>query len=383
MTWFMFALGFLAFCVDSHFTFAQIPKANSFLVSSSTPYSLPYQNELSQSLSAAQIAQLAAARCGAAKMVTEDSKSRSLRSLSVCNKNDCEKVVLNLFQAAIAYRLRQTASGNAMKLHFGIAACLKAERIFNETEQLLQQQEKTQNQLVDKGIPIPDPLLVGRLKIILEDKRLENQSKMAILRSQLSALIGAENACRHNPNEADEIVPCDCDVCERIQQALTCRCDLVTLIQLKGGINADTLDAWDGIGALLTGVPTLAKPTQFWSKLLSTKRSQNEIERVLAHRRRWLDDLIAERTKQISMEVDVAFEKKKTAALRWVKSTEQIANWDTRILQVEKLGEVHGNLANQFESKLNRLQIQGQKTERWVEWHQANVDLMLAIGCDL
>ncbi len=316
-------------------------------------------------------------------MIADESKSRSLDAVSACMKNDREKEVLNLFQASITYRLRQTAAGNAMKLHFGIAACLKAEGIFNETEKLLQQQEKAQNQLVDKGIPIPDPLLVGRLKIILEDKRLENQSKLAILRSQLSALIGTENACSHTPNEADQIVASDCDVCEHVQQAMTCRCDLRSMNQLRGTVNAESLEVWEGIGAILSGVPALAKPKPLWSKLFSTKRSRNEIERFVALRRRWLDDLIAERTKQVSTEVDVAFEKKKTAALRWAKSSEQIENWETRIVQLEKLSEVQGNFASQFESKLNRLLVQGQRTERWAEWHQANVDLLLAIGCDL
>ncbi len=369
--------------MNAQISFAQIPRTNTFLVSRTVPYSLPNQSEISQSLSATQIAQLANERCGAAKMVANDSKSRSHGSVSLCKNNECEKEVLNLFQASIAYRLRQTAAGNGMKLHFGIAACLKAEGIFSETEKVLQQQEKAQNQLADKGIPIPDPLLVGRLKIILEDKRLENQSKMAILRSQMSALIGTENACRHTPNEADQIVPSDCDVCDHIQQALTCRCDLRTMNQIRGAINSETLEVWDGIGAILSGVPALSKPKPFWSKLFSTKRSMNEIERFVAIRRRWLDDLIAERTKQISMEVDVAFEKKKTAALRWMKATEQIDNWDTRIGQLEKLSEVQGNFASQFESKLNRLLVQGQRTERWAEWHQANVDLLLAIGCDL
>ena len=83
------------------------------------------------------------------------------------------------------------------------------------------------------------------------------------------------------------------------------------------------------------------------------------------------------------MEVDIAFEKKKTAALRWVKSVEQITNWETRIAQLEQLSEVQGNLAIQLEANLNRLQAKGQRIERWVEWQQANMDLLLAIGCDL
>lgn len=392
-TWSVFVCWFLAYVLGSPIALAQskevdsrtgASRPNMFLVSSSAPYSLPTQFQpSSQSLSAIQIGRLAAERCGPAKMVTSDSKSRSLPSLSVCKDVECEKMILESFQVAVAFRLRQTASANAMKLHYGIAACLTAERIFNETHHLLQQQEKAQTELVEKGIPIPDPLMVGRLKLILEDKRLDNQSKTAILRTQLSALIGTENACGHAPSEPDEILPSDCSVCAHIEQAMTCRCDLQTMKRLLGTIHGETLAVWDGIGAFLSGVPALAKQKTFWSKLVRTKRTQTEIERAIATRRKWLDELVEERTKQIAMEVDVAFEKKRTAALRWVKTGEQVTNWETRILQLENLSEVQGNLASQFEAKLNRLQAKGQMIERWVEWHQANIELMLAIGCDL
>lgn len=355
-----------------------------FLVSSSQPYTIPapFEGETAP-LSAMQIGRIAAERSGAANLVTADSKSRSSLAHSICNDNKSELEVMRLFECAVACRLRQTASSNAMKLHYGIAASLFAERTLNETMDLLGQQEKAQAALVDKGIPISDPLLVQRLKIQLEDKRLANQSKIAILRSQLAALIGTENACRHVPVEPKEIVPSDQDVCEHIQQALRCRCDLQTMIRLRKTVNADTLAVWDGIGAMLSGVPVLAKPKPFWSKLLRTKRSQAEIQCAVAARLAWLDDLISERTKQIAMEVETAFEKKKTAALRWVKSGEQIANWGLRIEQLEKLAEVQGNLASQYEAKLNRLQAEGQRAALWAEWHLANEDLKLSIGCDL
>ena len=355
-----------------------------FLVHSTVPYSLPTQFQSSRhSLSAEQIGQLAAARCGAANLVLSDSKSRSRHSISLCKDVNSEKEILNSFQAAIAFRLRQTASANAMKLHYGLAACVAVEQIFDETKNLIDQQERAQNELVEKGIPIPDPLLVGRLKIILEDKRLENQSKTAILRSQLSAFIGTENACGHAPNEVDEIVPSDRNACEHIQQAQKCRCDLLTMRRLRGTINAESLEVWDSIGALLSGVPALAKPSSFWLKILKTNRSHTDIQSAVAVRRKWLNDLISERETQIVMEIEVAFEKKRTAALRWVKSGAQTSNWETRIEQLEQLSEVQGNLAIQFEAKLNRFQSEGQRTERWVEWQQANIDLMLAIGCNL
>lgn len=391
--WYVFVCWFLACVAGSPTAFAQSKEVasrtgglqpNRFLVSSSAPYSLaPQFLPSSHTLSATQIGQLAAERCGAAKMVAYNSKSRSLPALSACMDVECENRILEFFQAAVAFRLRQTASANAMKLHYGIAACLTAEQVFNETNRLLEQQEKAQTELEEKGIPIPDPLLVGRLKLILEDKRLDNQSKTAILRTQLSALIGTENACGHAASEPDEIEPSDCSVCSHIERALTCRCDLQTMKRLRGTINSDTLAVWEGIGAFLSGVPALAKQKTFWSKLFRTQRNQTEIERAITTRRNWLDELTEERTKQIAMEVDVAFEKKRTAALRWVKTGEQVTNWETRILQLEKLSEVQGNLASQFEAKLNRLQAKGQRIERWVEWHQANIELMLAIGCDL
>jgi hypothetical protein len=355
-----------------------------FLVSSSLPYSIPSPSYAeTASLSAKQIGLIAAERCGPANLVTADSKSRTIQAVARCNESESTFEVMRLFQSAVAYRLNQTASSNAMKLHYGIAACLSADRTMIETMELLGQQEVAQAALVEKGIPIHDPLLVQRLRIQLEDRRLENQSKIALLRAQLTALIGAENACRHTPIEPREIIPSDQGVCEHIQQALRCRCDIQTLLRLRKLVNSETLTVWDGIGATLSGVPSLPQAKPFWSKLLRTKRSQAEIQCAVAARLLWLDGLIAERSKQVAMEVETAFEKKRTAALRWVKSGEQIANWELRIEQLEMLSEVQGNLASQYEAKLNRLQAEGQRIELWAEWHMADEDLQLSIGCDL
>lgn len=391
------AFGLFVSFVDSHIGFSQSTQQshqsptkatqNAFLVSTTVPYRFPPTSPESQptlsTLSAAQIGQLASERSGAAKSLNSDSRSRSLQPQSLCNDSDSEKEIVGAFQAAVVYRLRQTASANAMKLHYGIAACLTAENIFNETATLLDEQDKAQSLLVEKGIPIPDPHLVGRLKISLEDKRLENHSKMVILRSQLSALIGTENACSHTPVENQEIIPSDRDVCEHITQATACRCDLRTMNRLRGTINADTLAVWDRMGAKLSGVPSLAKPKTFWPRILFGKSTREEIQSAVGARRNWIDELIAEQTRQIALEVDVAFEKKKTAALRWVKANEQIDNWENRIKQLEMISEVQGNIASQFEANLNRKQAEGPKIERWLEWRFANIDLMLAVGCDL
>lgn len=326
---------------------------------------------------------MASERCGTAKLIAIDEKARSTHSSANCIDTESAQEIVRVFRTAVAFRLKQTASANAMKLHYGIAACLKAESIFDQTFENLQRQEKAQNLLVETGVPIPDPTLVERLKTSLQDKRLENQSKLAVLRSQLSSLIGAENACRHAPLEIDEIVPSDRDVCEHIDQAQRCRCDLVVLRRLKSTIHSDSLDAWDSIGASLSGIPFTASRKLFWSKVLRPHRTRSEIENAVNARISWLENLVAERTKQIQTEVDVAFEKKRTAALRWVNANEQIANWGNRIAQLESLSEVQGNMASQFEAHLNQFQIEGQRIERWTEWHLANLDLMLAIGCEL
>lgn len=362
----------------------QANQLKPFLVSSSTPYQLPSQKEPEHlSISATQISRMASERCGTAKLIAIDEKARSTHSSANCIDTESAQEIVRVFRTAVAFRLKQTASANAMKLHYGIAACLKAESIFDQTFENLQRQEKAQNLLVETGVPIPDPTLVERLKTSLQDKRLENQSKLAVLRSQLSSLIGAENACRHAPLEIDEIVPSDRDVCEHIDQAQRCRCDLVVLRRLKSTIHSDSLDAWDSIGASLSGIPFTASRKLFWSKVLRPHRTRSEIENAVNARISWLENLVAERTKQIQTEVDVAFEKKRTAALRWVNANEQIANWGNRIAQLESLSEVQGNMASQFEAHLNQFQIEGQRIERWTEWHLANLDLMLAIGCEL
>ena len=377
------ALCFLASISGLPSATGQSTTLEPFLVSRSVPYSLPAQNDSrTQSLSAAEVGRLASSRCGAANRISSDSHSRNFHTPPICKEGASEKQLISSFQAAIAYRLRQSATANALKLHFGIAACLRAQTIFDQTLALLERQEKAQNQIADKGIPIPDPTLINRLRINLEDKRLENQSKIAVLRSQLSGLIGTENACGHAPNETQEIIPSDCNVCDHIEQASNCRCDLVCLKRLKSTITSETLDAWDSIGATLSGVPALAKQKPFWSKVLRPHRSKSEMESAIAARKHWLDEIVADRQKQIAMEIEVAFEKKRTAALRWVNAGQQVANWDNRIAQLESLSEVQGNLAAQFESQLNRSQSEGEKIERWAEWHVANVDLMLAIGCE-
>lgn len=355
--------------------------APTLLVSDSTAFMSESLASIEQHLTANQIAHLAGQNSNAARLVRLDAQARKSSS-SFLNIDQKSEKLLGQFESAAAFRLRQLAVSNALKLHYAMAASNQAKAVFDETEALIQVQRETQSQLIEKGIPIPDDLLIQRLLTGLNDKRLENESKFRQLRSQLSLLIGPQYACPHSPTENSDIVPSDSDVCDRIEQAMQCRCDLLTMIQLRSSIQAETLDAWNSIGALTSNAPAIAKPKSTLPKILRTHIYRSEIECAVQARLAWLDSLIAERKKLIALEVETAFEKKKTAALRWVLACQQVEEWNQRIEQLVALSEVQGNLAEQFTAKLNRQQAIGQRIERWLEWHQANCELTLALGCD-
>jgi hypothetical protein len=330
-------------------------------------------------LSSDQISRLASQKASAAELMVRDARSRTFTA-KLHNQETANQLLAPL-QSSVAFRLRQNASASALKLHYAIAACLMAESVLDDTDGNLSFQEKAQAQLVDRGIPIPDPLLIDRLKKTSEDKRIENQSKLHLLRTQLAALIGPECACQHSPRESDEIVPSDIEVCERVRQALHCRCDLLTLKRLSNSINEDTLEAWDSMAAILSGVPTVSTRSSLITHWLRSKCMSDEIQSAIQSRKQWLNALIEERSKQIGTEVEVAFEKKKSSALRWVNAREQMELWDRRLTQLEEMGRVRGNLVDQFEAKMNRLQASAVVIERWLDWQLANVELNLAIGC--
>ena len=335
----------------------------------------------SRSLTADDIAQLAMSRSGTAQLVESDLRSRSL-SNGIVQRPD-SIYVMNRVQRAIGYRFRQISRSSALKLHFAIAACARAEQVFEAAEEMLSVQTLVQSKLVDAGIPIPDPLLIDRARLAIVDKRIANRSQLNQLRVQLTSLIGTEAACNHSPLEEEAIIPSDSDVCEHIQDALRCRCDLVTLIDLQSHISADNLSQWDSIGATLSGVPLPVRgATPFWFRLFRSPCSRGDQAKLVAARKKWLCHLIAERTKQITVEVELAFEKKKAAALRWTIESENQTNWDLRMRQLEAMSEAHGNLAEQITAKLNQFESKGKLIERWLEWHQADVELKLAVGCE-
>jgi hypothetical protein len=108
---------------------------------------------------------------------------------------------------------------------------------------------------------------------------------------------------------------------------------------------------------------------------------RDEIEQAVQNRKQWLETLIHERTNHIRKEVEVAYETKRIAALRWANSRDQSQIWETRIRQLEKIGEeLKGNVADQSAARLQALQSEVNTIKRWLDWHLANVDLENATG---
>ena len=333
------------------------------------------------SLTASQIAELAARKCNAASLIQADNKARNWSRSNSRGETDTRSI-LNQVRLATAYRLKQTASANALKLHYAIAASLRAEQLLEETLGLLAQQQQTQALLISKGISIPDEQLINRTISNTQDKQIENRSNLKRLRVQLAGLIGHQEACGHAPVEDTQLHPSDAELCERIEQAINCRCELLTIKRLSSTISPETLEAWNEIGAFLSGVPNVSARSYVWSRMVSKCFHPNDMACALESRKAWMSSLITERTKQITVEVELAFEKKKAAALRWVIATEQVKQWEQRLEQLVQMSDVQGNLPEQFSVRLKLQESRGSVIERWLDWHQAEAELRLAIGCE-
>jgi hypothetical protein len=352
-----------------------------FVSSASLPVIRDRIDSVEISLTSFQIAELAAQKCNAASLIQADSKARSWTRAAARNEADT-RAILNQVRLATAYRLRQSAAANALKLHYAIAASLQADRLLEETLELLSQQLQAQRELIAKGVSIPDDQLVSRTMTVMVDRQIENRTQLKQLRVQLAGLIGHQAACGHAPHEDPQLHPSDAELCERIEQAIECRCELLTIKRLSSTISPETLEAWNEIGAFLSGVPNVSARSYFWSKFVSKCLHPDEMACALEARKSWINSLIAERTKQISVEVELAFEKKKGAALRWVNATEQVKQWEQRLEQLIQMSNVQGNLAEQFHVRLKLQESRGAVIERWLEWHQAETELRLAIGCE-
>jgi hypothetical protein len=347
-------------------------------LASSEPVSSHSEGQPELILTSQQIAIKAAENFSPAKLVLQNHFSEDATGL--CH-NEATRATLWDVRCAAALRLREEAARNALQLHYALAATYRAEDLLQRTFAELQLQRITQSKLIAQGISIADSTLVDRLARDWEDRWLENQSKRSQLRIQLSGLIGSAQACSYHPRIELELSPSDRDVCEYLHSAMDCRQEIALLKRLRKAVDEDHLAVWDSLAGYLIGGPVaVANSTSVIAKLRRTIL-RGEVEQAIRNRSRWLETLIQERTKQITIEVEVAFEKKRSAALRWANSKQLIQTWDSRVKELVQLGEEYqGNLASQAEARLQRLSSERSELERWLDWHQAQIDLLHASG---
>lgn len=289
-----------------------------------------------------------------------------------------ESGIQECIASALEQRERERAASMAVQLHYGIAASSAAIALQDDLLRYLEIQQLAQDKLIEQGIGIGDPMQLQRLRLQVEGQRLESSSKPGQLRTQLSLLIGSQLACVYAPAFESSLVPSDSDICEYLREAMRCRVDLRLLQLLRCRIGKGDLEELDRYASEILGLPQGfdgKSRRKAWMICIGLGRD-GELQR----RQSWLDALIVARTEQVTAEIEIAFEKKRAAALRWVNARALAAAWKQRILQLERLSEARGNLAEQISARMDLAIAEGDVLKRWVEWHEAQAELMLAVG---
>jgi hypothetical protein len=359
-------------------------RQQEFQVQASRPYQLVDALEDPNSvpegavtLDARQIANLASWNSGPANLIAKDQPYRS--DPKHRRNEQYEKAVCEV-RSATAHRLRETSASVALKLHFGIAACVQANHLLQRTGVELDRQILARSKLEDEGIAVEDPFLLERLRNNWRDQVLENESKERVLRIQLSELIGP-CACRYSPTFSAHLLASDIDVCEYLEIAARCRQEIAILQRLRSTIDESSIENWNDLAAFLTNTPVVRVSSLGWLRRLRRSIFRAELEQAVHNRKEWLDSLMEERAAHIQKEIEVAYEQKKTAAYRWSVAKDQLGIWEERLAQLVRIGEeIKGNLAEQSEARLMRLQSESSLIQRWLEWHQSSVELLLASG---
>jgi len=329
-----------------------------------------------------QIAALAAKNASTANLIRSerilDKDYSKRRDWIVSLVRRPESGLQECIASALEQRERERAASSAVQLHHGIAASAAAVALQDDLLRYLEIQQLAQDKLVDQGIGIGDSMQVQRLRLQVEGQRLEALSTLGQLRTQLSLLVGTQVACVHAPVLESNLVPSDSDVCEYISEALHCRVDLRLLHALRCRIGSGDLKEFDHYAAQVVGLPVGIESNyrlKSWMKSFGWGRD-GELQR----RQSWFDALIAARREQVTVEVEIAFEKKRAAAFRWVNATALVDAWKQRIMQLERLSEARGNLAEQISARMELARAEGEVLKRWVEWREADAELMLAVG---
>ena len=333
-------------------------------------------------LDASPIAELAAKNASTANLIRAerllDNDYSERRNWIVSIVRRPESGLQECIASALEQRERERAASSAVQLHHGIAASSAAITLQDDLLRYLEIQQLAQDKLVEQGLGFGDPMQLQRLRLQVEGQRLEATSKLGQLRTQLSLLVGSQVACVYAPVFESNLIPSDMDVCEYINEAMRCRGDLRLLHALRYRIGSGDLEEFDRYASEVLGLPQGLESKYRWTSWMKSRvwRRDGELQR----RQCWLDALIAARREQVTVEVEIAFEKKRAAALRWVNARALVDIWKQRMLQLERLSEARGNLAEQISARMELAQAEGEVLKRWMEWHDAHAELMLAVG---
>jgi hypothetical protein len=311
-------------------------------------------------------------------------------SSSIRKPNERQRAVLSLRKRIQEFRMARQASiaaSQAMEIHFGLATIEALQAIQLESQSELQRQQQRQDKAIELGVSMLDPMAIQRLMVALRDQEIETATKSPQLRSKLAVLVGTTIACPYMPEFMTSPVcpPPILDPCEFINLAYAQRCDLLGLVYLRKNLTVETLDVARWMTDILTATPpatvtATAIPGVSLIRLLFSNRHQNE-EAELRERLAMLDKSIIAMRSQIASEVDIAIEKQRSAAERYCNALERIQLWQTRIDQLREYGDKFKPLLEEESSAQHSwYQARAEAIQRQGDWHQALVELSLAVG---
>ncbi len=332
-----------------------------------------------------EIAQLAARNASLAILMRGDLQADRT---GVFRPSKKQQAILNLRSKIQEFRIaRQTqlAASQALELHFALATIASLEPLQNELRGLLKLQRERQERAIERGISISDPTAIDRLLSTTQDTQLQSQSKAAQLRSQLALLVDPSIACHYVPEPMNVPESTTTENCKMIEWAMCQRCDLAGLIYLRSHLNEETLDVARWMSDVLSGSVTLAagfssRPLSLLG-IVSSKQKQAQQEE-LCERLNMLDEAIKSLRAKIASEVDIALNKQSTAYSRFTNTQAHVDLWQHRVAQLRSYGEqVKAQPAEMLEAELQVLQAKSELVQRQGDWHQAIVELALAVGC--
>ncbi len=332
-----------------------------------------------------EIARLAARKASLALLMRGDLRADQAGVFRSSKKQQATLELRSKVQEFRIARQTQLVASQALELHFGLATLAALDPIQREVDAILSVHQERQVQAIASGISILDPTALERLQATAKDTQLQTQSKAFQLRSQLALLVDPSIACHYLPEPMCVPNPMLADNCQMIEWAISQRCDLAGLVYLRTHLTEETLDVARWMSDILSGSATITagiipRPLSLLGIVLPNEKKAMHDE--LCARLSMLDEAIKSLREKIASEVDIAINKQSTAASRYTNAQSHVEMWQTRLAQLRAYGDqVKAQTADELEAEMQLRQSQNELVQRQGDWHQAIVELGVAIGC--